>query len=212
MFVAKQTLALVPTHVWVFDLPEDEAGHLNETILGRLVTGCAAVPGQDEHFQQTQTDLQNREEFQKLSEFALSAATEISDFLKIEYDALEVTGCWVNIGPVGAAHREHSHPNNFLSGVYYARVSPGGDTITFSDPRLQAHVIAPRIREPSTRTASSVNVGVREGRLVLFPAWLRHSVSSNRSDRQRVSVAINVMFTDYVARMSRPRWSGAVRI
>ena len=142
----------------------------------------------------------------------MSATTEISDFLKIECDAFEVTGCWVNIGPIGAAHREHSHPNNFLSGVYYARVSPGGDTITFSDPRLQAHVIAPRIREPSTRTASSVNVGVRAGRLVLFPAWLRHSVSSNRSDHQRISVAINVMFTDYVARMSRPRWSGAVRI
>lgn len=72
--------------------------------------------------------------------------------------------------------------------------------------------MAPRIREPSTRTASSVDVGVRDGRLVLFPAWLKHSVSSNRSDRQRVSVAMNVMFIDYVALMSRPRWSGAVRI
>ncbi len=99
-----------------------------------------------------------------------------------------------------------------MSGVYYARVSPGGDTITFSDPRLQARVIAPRIREPSTRTASSVDGGVRDGRLLRFPAWLKHSVSSNRSDHQRISVAINVMFTDYVARMSRPRWSGAVRI
>ncbi len=212
MFAAQETLAFFPTYVWVFDLPADEARHLNETIRGRLAAGGSAVPGQDEHFQQTQTDLQNREEFQKLSKFALSAANEILDFLKIECDAFEVTGCWVNIGPVGAAHRQHSHPNNFLSGVYYARVSPGGDTITFSDPRLQAHVIAPRIREPSTRTASSVNVGVRAGRLVLFPAWLRHSVSSNRSDHQRISVAINVMFTDYVARMSRPRWSGAVRI
>lgn len=212
MFAAKETLAFFPNYVWVSDLPEGEARHLNETILGPSRTGGSAVPGQDGHFQQTQTDLQNREEFQALDEFALSATTEISDFLKIECDAFEVTGCWVNIGPIGAAHREHSHPNNFLSGVYYARVSPGGDTITFSDPRLQAHVIAPRIREPSTRTASSVDVGVRDGRLVLFPAWLKHSVSSNRSDRQRVSVAMNVMFIDYVARMSRPRWSGAVRI
>lgn len=212
MFAAKETLAFFPTYVWVFDLPEDEARHLNEMILGRLAAGGSPVPEQGEHFQQTQTDLQNREEFQKLNEFALSAATEISSFLKVECDAFEVTGCWINIGPIGAAHREHSHPNNFLGGVYYARVASGGDTITFSDPRLQAHVIAPHIREPSTRTASSVEVGVREGRLVLFPAWLRHWVPSNRGDRQRVSVAINMMFTDYVARMSRPRWSGAVRI
>lgn len=39
MFAAQQTLAFFPTYVWVFDLPEDEARHLNETILGRLVAG-----------------------------------------------------------------------------------------------------------------------------------------------------------------------------
>lgn len=110
MFAAKETLAFFPTYVWVFDLPEGEARHLNETILGRLAAGGSAVPGQDEHFQQTQTDLQNREEFQALNEFALSAATEISDFLKIECEAFEVIRCWVNIGSIGAAHREHSHP------------------------------------------------------------------------------------------------------
>ncbi len=153
MFAAQETLAFFPTYVWVFDLPADEARHLNETIRGRLAAGGSAVPGQDEHFQQTQTDLQNREEFQKLSKFALSAANEILDFLKIECDAFEVTGCWVNIGPVGAAHREPSHPNNFLSGVCYARVSPGGDTITFSDPRLQATRHRPASRVPAFTAA-----------------------------------------------------------
>ncbi len=83
MFAVKQTLAFFPTYEWIFDLPEDKGRYLNETILGRLVAGNSAVPGQDEHFQQTQTDLQNREEFQEFSEFALGAATEISDFLKI---------------------------------------------------------------------------------------------------------------------------------
>lgn len=135
--------------MWVFDLPEDKGRHLNETILGRLVAGNSAVPGRDEHFQQTQSDLQNREVFQELSEFALRAATETSDLLKIEHDAFEVTGCWVNIGPVGAAHREHSHPNNYLSGVYYARVPPDGDTITFSNPRLQATRHRPASRFPA---------------------------------------------------------------
>ena len=37
----------------------------------------------------------------------------------------------------GAAHGLHSHPNNFLSGVYYVRVPSGGDTINFHDPRSQ---------------------------------------------------------------------------
>ena len=50
----------------------------------------------------------------------------------------EITGCWANVNAPGAAHRLHSHPNNFLSGVYYVCVPRGGDTINFHDPRSQA--------------------------------------------------------------------------
>jgi uncharacterized protein (TIGR02466 family) len=60
---------------------------------------------------------------------------------------LEITGCWANLHSPGAAHRAHSHPNNYLSAVYYVRTWPGADTINFHDPRSQAGVIRPPVTE-----------------------------------------------------------------
>jgi uncharacterized protein (TIGR02466 family) len=102
-------------------------------------------------------------------------------------------------------HREHSHPNNFLSVVYYPKVPEGGNAIQFHDPRPQAHVIAPPVKGKAVINASTVAVAAQAGRIVAFPAWLQHSVPENRGPGERMSIAFNVMFRDSIA---RPRWSG----
>ncbi|MCY1183751.1 putative 2OG-Fe(II) oxygenase [compost metagenome] len=51
-----------------------------------------------------------------------------------------------------------------------------------------------------------VVIAVSDGSLLIFPAWLPHSVSVNRSDRLRISVSFNVMFVAYDATMSPPLW------
>jgi oxalate decarboxylase/phosphoglucose isomerase-like protein (cupin superfamily) len=53
------------------------------------------------------------------------AAASVLQFLKIGESAIEITGCWMNLYAPGAAHRAHSHPNNFLSAVYYVRTGHG---------------------------------------------------------------------------------------
>ncbi len=119
------------------------------------------------------------------------AAEAVLDFLKIGSGALEITGCWANVSSPGAHHRMHTHPNNFLSGVYYVRVANGTDTINSHDPMPQAAIIRPAV----TRLT-----------LILFPAWLPHSVDTSRSDRKRISVSFNLMFASYAETMSAPLW------
>lgn len=51
-----------------------------------------------------------------------------------------------------------------------------------------------------------VVVRVQEGRLLVFPSWLQHSVSPGGADSERVSVSFNVMFTAYTKSMSAPLW------
>lgn len=92
-----------------------------------------------------------------------------------------VTGCWANVSPPGACHHEHTHPDNFPSGVDYVKASVGGDTIDFHDPWPQAHVMAPRTTKLSTKHAASFNINAKVGRMVLFPAWLAHSVDIKRA-------------------------------
>jgi hypothetical protein len=81
-------------------------------------------------------------------------------FLRIGVRDVAITGCWTNVNAPGAVHRMHAHPNNFLSGVFYAQVQDGADTINLHDP-----------------------------------------VDANRSERPRISISFNAMFTAFAETM-----------
>jgi uncharacterized protein (TIGR02466 family) len=131
---------------------------------------------------------------------------QVLAFLHVEPAPFEITGLWLNVAAPGGAVRMHNHPNNFLSGVYYVQVQPGADTINFHDPRSQTAVIRPPATELTAYNADQVVVQVEEGTLLLFPAWLVHSVDPNRSDRLRISASFNVMFARYGETMCAPLW------
>lgn len=117
-----------------------------------------------------------------------------------------MTGCWANVLARGAAHRAHSHPNNFLSGVYYVRTSPGADTINFHDPRSQTAIIRPPVMELTAENTDQVVVRVANGTLLMFPAYLQHSVDANMSEHERVTVSFNIMFSSFTENLSKPLW------
>jgi len=49
---------------------------------------------------------------------------------------------------------------------------------------------------------------VGEGKLLVFPAWFRHSVPPNGSDQERVSISFNIMFSSFTETVSPPKWQG----
>ncbi len=102
----------------------------------------------------------------------------------------------------------HSHPNNFLSGVYYLHTQAGADTINFHDPRRQTGIIRPPVTELTAENTDQVVVKVRNGTLLMFPSYLEHSVDANQSDAERVSLSFNVMFSAFAEELAKPLWSG----
>ena len=135
-----------------------------------------------------------------------AAAAEVVHFLRIGHDAPRITACWVNVLAPARTHPAHSHPNNFLSGAYYVKTQPGAETVNFHDPRPQTGIIRPPVTELTADNTDQVVVNVRDGTLLLFPAWLVHSVDANRSTEQRISVSFNMMFRTYTEIMSKPMW------
>lgn len=206
MFQKTSVLTFFPTFVWVHDLAQEVRGEIDRTAVRLIEELLTPRPAPNlRHQWQTPTDLQTRAEFAILNDVVLRAAEGIVGYLELKKGALEITGAWANVGLPGANHIEHSHPNNFLSFVYYPRVPRGGDMIEFHDPRLQAHVIAPPVANMTAKTASAVTVPIEAGRLVAFPSWLRHSVPTHRGQGERMSIALNVMFSGSIG---KPRWSG----
>ena len=130
----------------------------------------------------------------------------ILKFLRIGYDAYEVTACWATVLARDATHKMHQHPNNFLSGVYYVRTHPGADTINFHDPRNQSGIIRPPVVELTAENTDQVVVRVKDGTMLVFPAYLQHSVDANASEEERISISFNVMFSSFTENLSKPLW------
>jgi uncharacterized protein (TIGR02466 family) len=198
-------LKLFPTHVWATQLKAEVFEPLNRAILARLED---LRPPQATGQWQTEQNLHRDGAFDGLTHIVVQTARGICDSLTLVYDRVEITGCWANVSQRGFPHRQHIHPNNFLSGAYYVKTSPGADAICFHDPRQQAGMIVPPARDQSRSNPDQVTLDVREGMLVLFPAWLQHSVPTNLSDQTRVSVAFNLMFPSFGTAMASPLWQG----
>lgn len=202
-------LKLFPTYVWATQLTAEVYRPINRDILGRLEIIRREQPQLDQSGQwQSAQDMQKYPEFAALVDIVKATAREICDSLTITYRELEITGCWANVSAPGYPHRQHLHPNNYLSGAYYVQTGAGADSISFHDPRPQAGLVVPPARDQNRANPDQVTLDVRDGMLVMFPAWLTHSVGPNMSRDTRVSVAFNLMFPDFGTRMANPLWQG----
>jgi uncharacterized protein (TIGR02466 family) len=195
-----------PTLIWKIQVAREVYEPLNARILARLDAMLAAVtPGPTESWQSPH-GLHKLQEFAQLVTLIDGLAQSVLKFLHIGCDTLQITGCWANVNPKGAAHRMHCHPNNFLSGVYYVEVPPGADTINFHDPRPQTGILRPPVTALTGNNTDQVVVRVANGTLLLFPAWLPHSVDANPGEESRVSVSFNLMFSAFGETLAKPLW------
>ncbi|WP_375739107.1 2OG-Fe(II) oxygenase family protein [Pseudomonas boanensis] len=198
---------LFPSFVWQSRLELACYEPLNRDLLAhvRMLMGAGAGAYTGAAWQSGYV-LHQQPEFVALVTHIEAAVSNVLAFIKVVDAPFRITGCWANaLGP-GAAHAMHSHPNNFLSGVYYVQTQEGANTINFHDPRPQTAVIRPPVTALMAYNTDQVVVTVSDGTLLIFPAWLPHSVSVNTSARLRVSVSFNVMFTSYDTTMSPPLW------
>jgi uncharacterized protein (TIGR02466 family) len=204
---ASDVIPMFPTLVWKFLLEAGLRSAIDAKILATLEEMRRELPklapGQG---WQSERTLHGREEFRQLAACVGNAAKSILRFLRIEREVCEITGCWATVLARGAAHRAHSHPNNFLSGVYYVRTRPGSDAIDFHDPRTQARVIRPPVGELTAENTDQVVVKVTNGTLLMFPSYLEHSVDANVNAEERISVSFNVMFSSFTEKLSKPLW------
>lgn len=213
MFDTPDLFQIFPSFVWRARLKLDLYESINKSILSNL-GGIGAPLDRLKQGESWQSDhnLHELELFRPITAWMKTAADAVLNHLKVVQADAQLTGCWANVNAPGASHRLHSHRNNYLSGVYYVRVSDGADTINFFDPRAQAGVIRPPVAELTPENTEQVVLKVKEGMIMVFPAWLQHSVDANHSNQARISLSFNVMLTNFADSIARPHWMPGTRI
>ena len=206
MFESSQMMPLFAVPVWAQVLEPDVADALNAELLGQLDNLGRDVPDKEAGWQ-TRTDLHTLDGFDRMVEVIGAASKRVLEMLKVAPAPFEITGSWMNIKPRGVGHPLHSHQNNYLSGVYYVKTPEGADSISFHDTRAERRVILPRLLEETPLTARTMHLPIKTGVLIMFPSWLQHTVEANPTDEIRVSLAFNIMFSDFTRTQSIPEWS-----
>ncbi len=206
-FQKSDVLRMFPTFVWKAQLRPNVYEPINDAIM-RTLGQIGAPLGDLISGESWQSDhgLHELDQFREVVGCINEASESVLEYLKVGHASFKITGCWANVSAPGAGHRVHNHPNNYLSGVYYVRMGQGADTINFLDPRPQTAIMRPPVTELTAENTEQVVVNVKDGMLLMFPAWLQHSVESNRSDRTRISLGFNIMFPGYAEVMARPPW------
>ncbi len=204
---ASDVIPMFPTLLWKIAIKPQ----LRDAIASRILAMLESMRRDLQRLEpgrgwQSEHALHEREELRELVACVGNATRSVLRFLQIGDEAFEITGCWATVLASGAAHKAHSHPNNYLSGVYYVRTPPGADTINFHDPRNQAGVIRPPVVELTAENTDQVVVRVANGTLLVFPSYLEHSVDANPSEEERISISFNIMFSSFTEKLSKPLW------
>jgi uncharacterized protein (TIGR02466 family) len=205
MKVKQQVQEIFPTPVWIFDIAPADATTFNAKLKGEIESIVALRPKVPSGSNwQTPHDLHTRPAFADFTKLVEVAVQSVAQYLQIERFPMMITGCWANVNPPGAYHPTHNHPNNFLSGVYYVAVPEPGSELVFQDPRPVS--IMPWTGKLSRVTGNAFAEQPHPGRMVIFPAWLRHHVPSNEGTTERVSISFNLMFSNFAETLAAPRW------
>jgi uncharacterized protein (TIGR02466 family) len=205
MIEKQEVQELFPTAIWIVDLKPAEAEPFNARLkaeIEKIISPRPKVPAGSNW--QTPQDLHTKSAFADFVKLVETAARGVARFLQIDQYPMTITGCWGNINPPGAYHPTHHHPNNYLSGVYYVAVPQSGSRILFQDPRPS--MIMPRPRQFTRLTANAADAESKPGRLLIFPAWLKHSVPANDGQTERISISFNLMFNNFTEAMAAPMW------
>ena len=138
------------------------------------------------------TDMHTKPEYSQLVTELMRMQKEIYDNEHIDRHAI-LGNMWANINPPGGLNQPHIHPNALFSGVYYVKSQPKSGRLKIYDPRPGANMNMPSRKpgDPGRDLWRDANIEPIPGRIIMFPAWLWHSVEENISDDIRISVSFN---------------------
>lgn len=131
----------------------------------------------------------------ELERFVINAARAfLEKALRLAPRRLEIERSWINLFEPGAQEAQHSHDGSLLSCSYYVEAPANCGCIVVPDP-----IGARRSYREFTKTTGAdlltrkeIAVEPQPGRLVMFESWLPHYVQCNKSDRVRISIAMNL--------------------
>jgi uncharacterized protein (TIGR02466 family) len=139
----------------------------------------------------------NQPIFAELKNFIMQC---IKDYVDSVYASpsldVYITQSWANYTKPKEFHHKHSHPNSFISGVFYVNAIKGEDMLKFHKEKSAIYEFMSK--QPNNYNSNTVVISVETGDLVLFPSNFTHEVPQTTSNETRISIAFNTFIRGYI--------------
>lgn len=108
---------------------------------------------------------------------------------------IEITS-WLQYNPPGTYFVRHDHYGALVSGCLYLKVPEKSGNLLFHNPletRRVTNTFFERIKkEENDYNFSHVKYEPIEGEMIMFEAWLQHTVTHNHSNEDRIAIGFNI--------------------
>jgi uncharacterized protein (TIGR02466 family) len=133
-------------------------------------------------------------ELHELEQFVLAMAGRFLERLQVLPRRLEIERSWINVFKPGAQEAQHTHDGSLLSCSYYVEAPKDCGCIVMPDPigARRTYREFTKTTGKSLLTRHEIAIEPKPGRLVMFESWVPHYVQCNKSDRDRISIAMNL--------------------
>jgi len=113
---------------------------------------------------------------------------------------IELAKSWTSITDKYGFNTPHEHSSNNVVAVYYIKTFNKCGDLLLHDPRGMTNFLPSY--EINTQNSlvdgrSYYRITPKVGDLIIFPAYIVHSVEPNMSDETRISLALNFRYKDY---------------
>lgn len=145
---------------------------------------------------QSDDDLYKHREFSWLIQRIMALANQVAPEFSAK-GSFDDGLLWANVNGRGNFNAVHTHPDAVLSGSVYLKVDGEEQgVIQFLDAREGSPTshwrCYTKLGDITPLTQQAVTIVPNEGDILFFPGWLRHWVTPNQTDEERVSVAFNI--------------------
>lgn len=105
-----------------------------------------------------------------------------------------ISNLWFNVNTAGSYNLSHVHTSCFLSGVFYIFAKNNSGDIVFERDASSQYILGSHARD-STNFISTTHwkYKPKPNMLLIFPAWVPHSVEINKSQEDRISISFNIL-------------------
>jgi len=106
----------------------------------------------------------------------------------------KIRDMWFAINRKNSYHETHTHSPAIWSGVYYVQADVNDAPLNLYSPTTSDnHWVNNITNEFNDFTTNQASFKPVTGMLNIFPGWLKHSVSQQTADQDRIAISFNVV-------------------